>query len=83
MKVVWKWRSAIRYSGNRDDVREYKQVLLQLQFYMRQNRARYGYIVTNTELVVVKQMCTCGHLAVSNPIPWGVSGRGLTVYLAL
>lgn len=27
MKVAWQWRSAMRYSGNRDDVREYKQVL--------------------------------------------------------
>ncbi|KAH1584724.1 hypothetical protein KXV73_002126, partial [Aspergillus fumigatus] len=49
---------------------KYKQVLSQVNFYMKQHGARYRYILTNTELVAVKRLNNNGRLAVANPIPW-------------
>ncbi|KAL4935871.1 hypothetical protein BDV06DRAFT_217103 [Aspergillus oleicola] len=61
-----------------------KQVLAQVNFYMRQHNARYGYILTNTELVAVKRLEGSGHLAVSTAVPWRRGGVGeLSVLLAL
>lgn len=51
---------------------------------MRQHNARYGYILTNTELVAVKRLEGGGRLAVSTPMPWRGGGVGeLSVLLAL
>jgi len=64
--------------------REYKQVLAQVNFYMRQHNARYGYILTDTELVAVKRLEGNGRLAVSAAVPWTRGGVGeLSVLLAL
>ncbi|KAL2821314.1 hypothetical protein BDW59DRAFT_174282 [Aspergillus cavernicola] len=61
-----------------------KQVLAQVNFYMRQHNARYGYILTNTELVAVKRLEGSGRLAVSTAVPWRRGGVGeLSVLLAL
>ena len=60
--------------------REYKQV----NFYMRQHNARYGYILTDTELVAVRRLEGNGRLAVSAAVPWTRGGvRELSVLLAL
>ncbi|KAJ5780242.1 hypothetical protein N7457_005402 [Penicillium paradoxum] len=84
LKVSWKWQSSWRYSQTFAEQREYKQVLAQVNFYMRQHNARYGYILTNTELVAVKRLEGGGRLAVSTPVPWRGGGVGeLSVLLAL
>ncbi|KAL2811076.1 hypothetical protein BDW59DRAFT_155582 [Aspergillus cavernicola] len=84
LKVSWKWQSSMRYSQAVIEQREYKQVLAQVNFYMRQHNARYGYILTNTELVAIKRLDGNGRLAVSTAIPWasGDGGR-ISVLLAL
>ncbi|PYI36411.1 hypothetical protein BP00DRAFT_432414 [Aspergillus indologenus CBS 114.80] len=60
------------------------KVLAQVNFYMRQHNARYGYILTDTELVAVKRSEGSGRLAVSTAVPWTRGGVGvLSVLLAL
>lgn len=74
----------MRYSHAVIEQREYKQVLAQVNFYMRQHNARYGYILTNTELVAVKRLEGNGHLAVSTAVSWTRGGVGqISVLLAL
>ncbi|RAL10588.1 uncharacterized protein BO97DRAFT_435957 [Aspergillus homomorphus CBS 101889] len=64
--------------------REYKQVLAQVNFCMRQHNARYGYILADTELVAVKRLEGSSRLAVSTAVPWTRGGVGvLSVLLAL
>ncbi|KAK9547705.1 hypothetical protein V6Z79_008531 [Aspergillus fumigatus] len=70
LKVSWKWKSSLRFSRVEADQNKYKQVLSQVNFYMKQHGARYGYILTNTEFVAVKRLNSNGRLAVANPIPW-------------
>lgn len=84
LKVSWKWQSSWRYSQTLTEQREYKQVLAQINFYMRQHNARYGYNLTDTELVAVKRLEGSGRLAVSRAVPWTRGGVGvLSVLLAL
>ncbi|OOF90492.1 hypothetical protein ASPCADRAFT_400776 [Aspergillus carbonarius ITEM 5010] len=60
------------------------KVLAQVNFYMRQHNAQYGYILTDTELVAVKYLEGSGRLAVSTAVPWTRGGVGvLSVLLAL
>ena len=68
--MSWKWKSSLRFSRVEADQNKYKQVLSQVNFYMKQHGARYGYILTNTEFVAVKRLNSNGRLAVANPIPW-------------
>lgn len=44
LKVSWKWNSTMRFSQVAYDLKEYKQVLSQVNFYMDQHGTRYGYI---------------------------------------
>lgn len=84
LKVSWKWRSSMRFSQNLAGQREYKQALAQLNFYMDQHRARYGFLLTNAELVAVKRLDSEGRLAVATPILWTSGGVGqLSVLLGL
>jgi hypothetical protein len=50
---------------------------------MVQNKTKYGFIVTDTELVPVKRLAQSGHLAVGNAIPWTANGNQLTVRLGI
>ncbi|KAE8375569.1 hypothetical protein BDV26DRAFT_299611 [Aspergillus bertholletiae] len=84
LKVSWKWEFSMRFSQHSIVQREYKQALAQLNFYMRQNNARYGYILTNTEFAAVKRLDGRGRLAVSIGIPWVNGGEGqMSLLLAL
>lgn len=84
LKMSWKWGSSMRYTRARPVKREYKQVLAQVNYYMRQHNARYGYILTNAELVAVKRLGGNGRLALSAAIPWTSGGAGqMSVLLAL
>lgn len=49
LKVSWNWSISLRFSAIGSEQEEYKQALSQLNFYMRQHRTRYGFILTNTE----------------------------------
>ncbi|KAK2749726.1 hypothetical protein FQN55_002962 [Onygenales sp. PD_40] len=84
LKVSWKWKSEWRESLIFLQAREYRQVLSQINFYMKQNGARYGFVITDTELVPVKRLSEDGHVAVATAIPWTQRGPGqLTVLLGL
>jgi hypothetical protein len=75
----------MRLSQDVTDIREYKQALAQVNFYGDQHNARYGFILTNTELVPLKRLDQNGRLAVATSIPWtqgGSAGR-LSVLLGL
>lgn len=63
---------------------EFERRPAHVNFYMRQHSARYGYLLTNTELVAVKCLDGNGRLAVSTAIPWTSGGVGqISVLLAL
>jgi hypothetical protein len=91
IKCSWKWRTEWQHIGNPDDQEytQFRQVLTQLQFYMRQHGARYGYILTDEELLCVRRPGPAGELELAAPVQWGahhVPGQGqpgLTIALAL
>ncbi|PYI09803.1 hypothetical protein BO78DRAFT_394685 [Aspergillus sclerotiicarbonarius CBS 121057] len=84
LKVSWKWKSTWRFAVDARNSAEYKQVLAQVNFYMNQHGARYGFIISDTEMVPVQRLEQKGHMAVATAIPWGAHGQGvLTVRLAL
>ena len=85
IKPSWKWSNSMRYQAN--TFNEFKQVLSQLNYYMKQHHARYGYILTDRQLVAVRRQDRAGNLDLSLPIPWSRQGTAqqpaLTVLLAL
>ncbi|OJJ65600.1 hypothetical protein ASPBRDRAFT_139739 [Aspergillus brasiliensis CBS 101740] len=84
LKVSWKWQSSWKSSSDPIQKREYKQALAQVNFYMDQHTAKYGFILTDKELVAVKRLDRNGSLAVSTAIGWTTGGAGqLSVLLAL
>lgn len=51
---------------------------------MKQHNARYGFDLTDTELVPIKRLDADGNLLVARSIPWEVAGPGrLTILLGL
>lgn len=84
LKVSWKWGSDWRTSLLSGERTEYIQVLSQVNFYMRQHNARYGFVLTDTELVPIKRLNANGDLLVAQPIPWEARGHErLTILLGL
>ncbi|EGC44033.1 conserved hypothetical protein [Histoplasma capsulatum var. duboisii H88] len=84
LKVSWKWASGYRMAPDEGDRKEYYQVLSQVNFYMKQNYSRYGYILSDTELVPIKRLDGNGSLLVAQAIPWEAEGPGrLTILLGL
>src|SRR5271155_1504793 len=74
IKPSWKWSTAMR-TGTIEQRREYRQVLGQVYWYMRQNNSRYAFILTDVELVAIKRLAVgSGNLEVSAPIPWQAGG---------
>jgi len=89
IKSCREWNSLMQ-AGADGRRREYLQVLSQLQRYMRDHNTRYGYILTEQELVCVRAVTDqqgrpiFGCLDVSLPITWNQHGPGrFTIYLAL
>ncbi|OJD21716.1 hypothetical protein ACJ73_06940, partial [Blastomyces percursus] len=82
LKVSWKWGS--HWATANIDPREYFQVLSQVNYYMKQHNARYGFVLTDTELVPIKKLDSNGNLLVAQAIPWEAAGPGrLTILLGL
>ncbi|KAK2747800.1 hypothetical protein FQN57_001830 [Myotisia sp. PD_48] len=86
VKPSWKWDSTMAIDPDDDMQEEYKQAISQVYYYIRQHGARFGYILTDRELVVFRAVRR-GHLDVSAAIPWAgmqVPGHGsITIPLAL
>ncbi|KAL2369388.1 hypothetical protein RJ035_007362 [Blastomyces gilchristii] len=84
LKVSWKWGSDWAAAESQIDRTEYLQVLSQINFYMKQHNARYGFALTDTELVPIKRLDANGNLLVARAIPWEAGGPGrLTVLMGL
>jgi len=66
---------------------EFKQVLSQVNFYMKQHHTRYSFILTDREFVAVRRLDRDGNLELSDSIPWNATGTDaspcLTVLLGL
>jgi hypothetical protein len=72
-KVSWKWQSAWRTDDNAVRREEFKAVLAQVNFYMKQHQTAYGFVVTDTELVPIRRLNNNGRLALGPRIPWSAS----------
>ncbi|EED22547.1 conserved hypothetical protein [Talaromyces stipitatus ATCC 10500] len=87
LKPSYKWSSDLRNGPTQRDRKEFKQALSQVNWYMKQHRARYGFILTDRELVAIRRLDNYGNLELSDSIPWiargSVSQPQLTVLLAL
>ncbi|KAK2736651.1 hypothetical protein FQN57_000588 [Myotisia sp. PD_48] len=85
IKPSWRWCSNMRYRRSR--YRQYLQGLSHVNWYMKQHNARYGFILTDAELVAIRRLDDRGNLEVSDPVMWGATGRAgaptLTIRLAL
>lgn len=86
-KPSYKWRSVWRgFETDSIPEKEYRQVLSQVNFYMKQHKARYSFIITDQEFVAVQRINDNGHLLVSEPISWETQGTAqqprLTLLLA-
>ncbi|KZT24968.1 hypothetical protein NEOLEDRAFT_1242067 [Neolentinus lepideus HHB14362 ss-1] len=70
VKVSWKWNSDMPTVNSRKTDREYRQVLSQLLFYMKDHMCRWGYIITNKELVCARrQILEDNIIEVADAIP--------------
>lgn len=84
LKVSWKWGSNWGNSALSGERTEYLQVLAQVNFYMKQHNARYGFVLTDTELVPIKRLDANGNLLLGQAIQWQAAGPArLTVALGL
>ncbi|KAK2768361.1 hypothetical protein FQN54_000215 [Arachnomyces sp. PD_36] len=84
LKVSWKWGSGYRTSSVAGDRREFLQVLSQINYYMRQHRARYAFVLSDTELVPIKRLDDNGNLLIAQAISWETKGpERLTILLGL
>ncbi|OAX77993.1 hypothetical protein ACJ72_07704, partial [Emergomyces africanus] len=63
------WESEYRMSLMPADRREYLQVLSQINYYMEQHRARYGFILSDTEFVSIKRLDENDNLLIAQTIP--------------
>ncbi|KAI9824124.1 MAG: hypothetical protein M1819_001079 [Sarea resinae] len=87
IKPSWKWHMGLQNSPLNTAREEFRQALSQVNYYMNQHHSRYGFILTDRELVAIRKQDTHGNLDLSDPIPWRTVGDGqapiLTLPLAL
>lgn len=87
IKPSYKWSLGMRNDPDPRIQTEFKQVLSQINFYMLQHHARYGFILTDAELVAVRRLDRNGNLELSASIPWTTTGTAaqprLTVLLGI
>ncbi|TGJ64450.1 hypothetical protein EYR41_010503 [Orbilia oligospora] len=89
VKSCREWNTMMQAGGD-EKRREFLQVLSQLQRYMREHNTRYGYVLTEQELVCVRLATDAenrpifGCLDIANPIQWNQHGTNrLTICLSL
>ncbi|KAK2755868.1 hypothetical protein FQN54_005664 [Arachnomyces sp. PD_36] len=85
VKPSWKWNTAMA-TGGEFKQKEFRQVLSQVNWYMKQHNSRYGFVITDLEMVAIRRLDNNGRLELSAAIPWEVGGGQqprLTVMLAL
>lgn len=71
IKPLWKWGTRMhpRYNISDKDQTELKNVLAEINSYMKVNNARYAFILTDFELVVVRRVNGDGDLELADPMP--------------
>jgi hypothetical protein len=86
-KPSWIWNTDMATNPNPGLRSEFAQALSQVNWYMRQHHARYGFLLTDLELVVSRHLDDKGYLELAPPIPFTTGGSAsqprLTVLLAL
>lgn len=86
MKPLWNWHTGLA-NASLPQRREYNQALAQVIFYMKRYCPRYGFIVSERELVAIKRVDDNGNLLLSAPVRWDTQGTKaqcrLMLYLAL
>ncbi|KAL2819102.1 hypothetical protein BJX63DRAFT_428762 [Aspergillus granulosus] len=87
IKPSWKWESGLALHPSPKMRMEYRQALSQVNWYMKQHHSRYGFLMTDRELVVFRRLDDDGNLELALPIPFTRGGTvvqtQLTVLLAL
>lgn len=87
VKPSWKWGTHLRNDPLPGRRKEFKQALSQVNWYMKQHHTRYGYILTDRELVAIRRLDREGRIELSAPIPWNAQGTAaapqMTVLLGL
>ncbi|KAJ9259421.1 hypothetical protein DTO207G8_984 [Paecilomyces variotii] len=87
IKPSWKWSTALANHPMDTYRTEFRQALSQVNWYMKQHNSRYGFILTNQELVVIRRLDNHGNLELAPPIPFTAGGTvaqpRMTVLLAL
>ena len=71
IKCSWKWKSSWANSQVDFEQKEFIAVIAQLNFYMNNACSRYGYILTDTELVLFqkKNKCHAHYIEMAPGIP--------------
>ncbi|PWY68868.1 hypothetical protein BO83DRAFT_390659 [Aspergillus eucalypticola CBS 122712] len=86
-KPSYKWSFALKNHLKPSSRDEFKQALSQVNYYMKLHHARYGFIITDRELVAIRRLDEDGNLELSTPIPWTAKGTAseprLTVLLGV
>lgn len=85
LKLAWKWPMA-DWDGDPARKKDFKQVLAQVNFYMKEHDTQYGYILTDAEFVAIKRIDQNGRLKVSESVRWNANANdphGLTLLHAL
>ena len=83
VKLSASWKPEWRTSMVLRERKEYRQVLSQIHYYMDQWECRYGGVLTDQGLVLIKRMQTptgtdyeaYGRVCVFDIIPWGAHGE--------
>ncbi|KAI2719520.1 hypothetical protein CBS147333_3410 [Penicillium roqueforti] len=85
LKPSWKWSHSMRDTSRARD--EFRKPLAQVNWYMTQYGTRFGFILTDQELVPIQRVNGDGNLKLGAPIPWTQTGTSkkpkLTVALGL
>jgi hypothetical protein len=81
------WSSALGSSPDCGERRDFAQVLSQVNFYMKQHEARYGFVLTDRELVAIRRVDGREKIELSAPVYWDTRGTAdqprLTIMTAL
>lgn len=87
IKPSFKWSTNLQNVNSEPAQREFRQALAQVNFYMFIHHARYGFILTDRELVAIRRLDDNGNLELAPSIPWTAHGTEaqpqMTVLLGL
>lgn len=74
IKPSWKWSTTLATHPIIGMRVEYRQALSQVNWYMKQHHSRYGFLLTDRELVVFRRSDNNGNLDIAPPVPFTRGG---------